>query len=104
MMPLEIHYQGSSYGRVITSAGPTSKDGEIIRIEAAEMAPLAQLAADVLGDAQPLLLAHHPANLAKWLVRYGVLKWGERPFLQAMARSLIWHPGQVFSFEVLCEK
>lgn len=102
MRQLELYFQGSSYGEVFTSAVATSEGGDIVRIEYTDMENLAQLAADVLGDEQPLLLAHYPANLVKWLVRYGALKWGERPFLQAMAKALIWQHDQAFTFEVLC--
>jgi hypothetical protein len=91
---LEIHYQGSGYGSVFTEAEPTAVGGEIIRVEQAEMVDLAQLAADVLGLDQPDLPLYGVGNLAKWILRFGATKWGERPFLRAVARSLIWQPAQ----------
>lgn len=104
MKLLELYFRGSSYGYVVTDANPTGQGGEIIRIEQSGLPDLAQLAADVLGDDQPLLPSYGSANLAKWIIRYGVYRWGERPFLQAMSWSLIWRRGQRFSFEVLCER
>lgn len=79
---------------MLTIAEPTSDGGEIIRVEQAELENLAQLAADVLGEEQPLLPYYGPGNLARWIIRFGAYKWGERPFLQAVARALIWQAGQ----------
>lgn len=91
---LEIYYQGSGYGQMLTEAEPTADGGYIIRVEQADMVNLAQLAADALGVEQPYLPRYGPDNLAKWIIRFGADRWGERPFLRAVARALIWQPGQ----------
>lgn len=90
MRVLKIYHRGSGYGRVLTDAEPEHHLGDFIRLESAALPDLAQLAADVLGDEQPLLPPSHQRNLARWIVRCGCEKWGERPFLGEVARALIW--------------
>ncbi len=89
---LDLVFNGSGYGRVITEAEPTAEGGYHFRVEAADMINLAQIAADVLGLEQPHLPRYGTRNLAKWLIRYGCEVWGQPKFLQATARALIWQP------------
>lgn len=92
MHTLKVFHQKTTYGRVRTTASPSTESGGLIRVETAEFGDLAQLAADILGEAQPLLPVNHKENLLRWVVRFGCNRWGERPFLQAVARALIWRP------------
>lgn len=92
MNELDLVFNGSGYGRVITEAEPTAEGGYHFRVEAADMINLAQIAADVLGLEQPHLPRYGTRNLAKWLIRYGCEVWGQPKFLQATARALIWQP------------
>lgn len=80
MRVLKIYHRGSGYGRVLTDAEPEHHLGDFIRLESAALPDLAQLAADVLGDEQPLLPPQHQRNLARWILRHGCERWGERPF------------------------
>lgn len=92
---LDLLFNGSGYGRVLTDAEPTAEGGYHFRVEMADMVNLAQLTADVLGLEQPHLPRHGTRNLAKWLVRYGCEIWGQPKFTEATARALIWQPKAV---------
>ncbi len=90
---IEVFFRGSSFGCVFSSAHPTSPEFALVRLERADLVTLATLAADILGEEQPLLPSHSATNLAKWVIRFSCDRFGERPFLRETAKALIWHRG-----------
>lgn len=79
---LKVIYDGSGYGRVLTKARPTS--GSAIRLEEADAGQLAQLYCDVAGESQDSL--HYDKRvLARWVMSYGIRRFGERPFCRLAA-------------------
>ncbi len=84
---LKVLYDGRGYGRVLTEARPTG--GSSIRLEDADAWQLAQLYCDVAGEAQKHL--HYDRRwLARWVMSYGVMQFGERSFCRMAAKCWVW--------------
>lgn len=93
---VEVYFQGSGYGRVLTRVEPTGLNrhgDEAIRLESLSLAQLAQLFVDVRGEGQTHLPPHSEQNLARWIARFGIGRFGEREFCWEAARRWIWHEG-----------
>lgn len=84
---LKVLYDGHGYGRVLTEAEPTS--GGIFRLEDADAWQLAQLFCDVAGEEQGHL-TYDKRWLARWVMSYGIMRFGERPFCRECARRWVW--------------
>mgnify|MGYP006902095611 CR=1 FL=1 len=89
---LKVFFRNSCHGQAMTTASATSADASLLRVEDAQLVPLATLAADLLGDPQPSLGDFERRNLAKWVIRFGCRRFGERSFLRETARALIRRP------------
>jgi hypothetical protein len=96
MMLVEVIFQGNGYGRVFTRVEPTSlnrQGDDTIRLEKAALWQLAQLFVDVRGEEQPYLPPYCEPNLARWIARFGIDRFGEREFCRAAAELWVWRPG-----------
>lgn len=92
----EIYFQGNGYGRVLTRVEPTGlnrQGDEAIRLESLGLAQLAQLFVDVRGETQLYLPPYCEDNLARWIARFGIGRFGEREFCREAARRWVWHKG-----------
>lgn len=87
MRLLKVLYGGTGYGRVLTKAKPTRAD--TIRLEDADAWQLAQLYCDVAGEEQDHL-NYDKRWLARWVMSYGVIQFGERPFCHMVAERWVW--------------
>ena len=96
MLLAEIYFQGNGYGRVLTRVEPTGlnrQGDEAIRLESLSLAQLAQLFVDVRGEAQAHLPPYCEPNLARWIARFGIGRFGKREFCREAARLWIWSEG-----------
>lgn len=96
MLLAEVDFQGNGYGRVLTRVEPTGlnrQGDDMIRLESLSLAQLAQLFVDVRGETQPHLPPYCEANLARWIARFGIGRFGEREFCRATAELWVWRPG-----------
>lgn len=95
MKPIQLFHDGCGYGTVMTAVASTMMviGTPSIRLRVLELEQLAMLAADLLGEEQPYT-RHEVRNLARWVLRFGMIEFGERPFLEATARALIWRPDE----------
>lgn len=96
MMLVEVIFQGNGYGRVRTRVEPTSlnrQGDDAIRLEKAALWQLAQLFVDVRGEEQPYLPPYCEPNLARWIARFGIGRFGEREFCREAARRWVWRKG-----------
>ncbi len=96
MLLVELLFQGNGYGRVLTQVEPTHlnrQSDEAIRLESLSLAQLAQLFVDVRGEDQTHLPPYCEDNLARWIARYGIGRFGEREFCREAARRWVWHRG-----------
>ncbi len=93
---VEVIFQGNGYGRVLTRVEPTSPNrqgDDAIRLEKAALWQLAQLFVDVRGEDQTHLPPYCEDNLARWIARFGIGRFGEREFCRTAAQLWIWHEG-----------
>lgn len=96
MMLVEVIFQGNGYGRVRTRVEPTSlnrQGDDAIRLEKAALWQLAQLFVDVRGEDQTHLPPYCEENLARWIARFGIGRFGEREFCREAARRWVWRKG-----------
>ena len=96
MLLAEIYFQGNGYGRVLTQVEPTGlnrQGDDMIRLEGLRLARLAQLFVDVRSEEQVHLPPYCQDNLARWIARFGIGRFGEREFCRAAAELWVWRPG-----------
>lgn len=96
MKLLEVFFRGNSYGRVLTQVEPTHlnrQSDEAIRLESLSLAQLAQLFVDVRWEKQTHLPPYCDLNLARWIARFGIGRFGKREFCRVAAQLWIWHEG-----------
>lgn len=77
----------------VEPTGTNRRGDDMIRLESLSLAQLAQLFVDVRGERQPYLLPHCDDNLARWIARFGIGRFGEREFCREAARLWIWYEG-----------
>jgi hypothetical protein len=93
---VEVIFQGNGYGRVLTQVEPTGlnrQGDDMIRLESLSLAQLAQLFVDVRSEVQGHLPPYCEPNLARWIARFGIGRFGEREFCRAAAELWVWRKG-----------